>query len=120
MVSLGLTNSYDTWHGNNSFAKEKVYNVLYTHTETKNVAKQMAKISQGRVRDKRVTWFPELADKSMFMCEDDVLISISLHAIGKNIKTHLYWCMRNCEEKADHLKSLVDNIPNHYQVYFLH
>ena len=52
------------------------------------MAKQMAKISQGRVRDKRVTWFPELADKSKFMCED-VLISISLHAIGKSIKTPL-------------------------------
>ena len=98
---------------------EKVY-ILYTHTGTKNVAKQMTKISQGRVRDKRVTWFPELADKSMFMWED-VLISISLHAIGKSIKTHLYWCMRNCEEKADHLKSpRVENIPSHYQVYFLH
>ena len=74
MVSLGPTNSYDTWHGNNSFAKENVYNVLYTPTGTKNVAKQMAKISQGRVRDKRVTWFPELADKNRFMCKD-VLIS---------------------------------------------
>jgi hypothetical protein len=49
VVSLGLTNSYDTWHG------------------TKNVAKQMLKISQGRVRDKRVTWFPELVDKSIIM-----------------------------------------------------
>ena len=31
---------------------------------TKNVARQMAKISQGRVRDRGVTWFPELVDKS--------------------------------------------------------
>jgi hypothetical protein len=79
VVSLGLTNSYDTWHG------------------TKNVAKQMLKISQGRVRDKRVTWFPELVDKR------------------KSIKTHLYWAMKNCECRADYLQSLVDNIPSHYQ-----
>ena len=45
--------------------------LLYTHTHncthmlgTKNVAKEMAKISQGRVRDRGVTWFPEFIDKS--------------------------------------------------------
>ena len=37
------------------------------------MAKQMAKISQGRVRDRGVTWFPELTDKSMTMCEVAVL-----------------------------------------------
>ena len=54
------------WHGNNSFAKEKVY-VLYTHKGTKNVAKQMAKISQGRVRDKCVAWFPELTEEYVYV-----------------------------------------------------
>ena len=44
-----------------------MYNVLYTHKGTKNVAKQMAKISQGRVRDKRVTWFPELAEEYVYV-----------------------------------------------------
>ena len=34
------------------------------HVGTKNVWKQMLKISQGRVRDRGVTWFPELVDKS--------------------------------------------------------
>lgn len=36
--------------------------------------------------------------------------------LGKSIKTHLYWAMRNCEGNADNLKSLIDNIPSHYQV----
>ena len=30
---------------------------------TKNVAKSLKKIMEGRVRDKGVTWFPELVDK---------------------------------------------------------
>ena len=32
---------------------------------TKNVAKELAKITKGRVRDRDVTWFTELADKRM-------------------------------------------------------
>ena len=31
------------------------------------MGKQMLKISQGRVRDKNVTWFPELVDKSIII-----------------------------------------------------
>lgn len=30
---------------------------------TKNVAKQMSKITQGRVKDRNKTWYPELVDK---------------------------------------------------------
>ena len=33
---------------------------------TKNVAKEVKKISEGRVRDRGVTWFPELADKRKY------------------------------------------------------
>jgi hypothetical protein len=78
-ADLSLVNSYDTWHG------------------TKNVWKQMLKITQGRVRDRGVTWFPELVDKR------------------KSIKTHLYWAMKNCQRSADCLRRLVDNIPAHYE-----
>ena len=31
------------------------------------MAKQMVKISQGRVRDKGTLWFPELVDKSKLL-----------------------------------------------------
>ena len=30
---------------------------------TKNVAKELMKINQGWVRDRNVTWFPDLVDK---------------------------------------------------------
>ena len=38
---------------------------------TKNVAKSLKKITEGRVRDKGVTWFPELVDKRkcLFICD---------------------------------------------------
>ena len=32
------------------------------------------------------------------------------------MKSHLYWAMRNCDGNGDNLKSLIDNIPSHYQV----
>ena len=32
---------------------------------TKNVARELRKIAEGRVKDQNLTWFPELADKSM-------------------------------------------------------
>ncbi len=44
--------------------------ILYTFRNcflgTKNVAKCLQKVTQGRVRDKGVTWFPELVDKRTF------------------------------------------------------
>ena len=68
---LSLVNSYDTWHGTAHvhIYTCTMYNVhihLYVsiHVGIKNVWKQMLKISQGRVRDRGVTWFPELVDKS--------------------------------------------------------
>ena len=39
-------------------------NLLYVcDVGTKNVSKELKKITQGRVRDRNVTWFPELVDK---------------------------------------------------------
>ena len=46
---LHMVNSFDTWHG------------------TKNVGKALQKITQGRVRDRGKTWFPELVDKRMYV-----------------------------------------------------
>ena len=85
------------------------------HLGTKNVAKQMLKISQGRVRDRGVTWFPELVDKSKY-----IFVSCThLHGVlllGKSVKTHLYWAMKNCESSAGCLRDLINNIPSHYSV----
>ena len=40
--------------------------VLTACVGTKNVAKEVKKISEGRVRDRGVTWFPELANKRKY------------------------------------------------------
>ena len=54
---LHLINSFDMWHG------------------TKNVGKALQKITQGRVRDRGKTWFPELVDKRLFFyLHDSVFI----------------------------------------------
>ena len=50
---------------------EITYNIVngrYPLVGTKNVAKEMKKISEGRVRDRGVTWFPELVDKRKDIC----------------------------------------------------
>ncbi|XP_064383612.1 uncharacterized protein LOC135332186 isoform X1 [Halichondria panicea] len=77
--TLNLINSYDTWHG------------------TKNVARELKKITEGRVRDRNITWFPELSDKR------------------RSIKIHLYWAMKNCGEDPNILQQMALNIPNHYK-----
>ena len=77
-----------------------MYNNLCNCVGTKNVWKQLLKITQGRVRDRGVTWFPELLDKSK-LCVD-------------------YWAMKNCEGSADCLRKLIDNIPAHYQANILY
>lgn len=74
--SLKLVNSYDTWHGQlqvvqnlcmcmqNVISLVCVYSYVCTLVGTKNVAKEMKKITQGTKKDKGTKWFPEFADKS--------------------------------------------------------
>lgn len=75
---MKIVNSFDTWHG------------------TKNVGKQMKKISEGCKRDINKTCFPELSDKR------------------KSIKLHLYWAMKNCGYNPETLKDMIENILCHY------
>ena len=93
---------------------------------TKNVAKEIKSISEGRKRDKGISWFPELSDKSM--CEKKTtLISCSIVFIlfyffffsGRSIKIHLYWAMQNCEDNPETLRSMIRNIPSHYAVCYM-
>ena len=89
---------------------------MHVHVGTKNVAKEMAKISQGKVKDKGKTWFPELVDKrTQFYC-DIIMYMYIVPIIGKSIKTHLYWAMKNCNGNSETLRELIDSIPKHYQV----
>ena len=42
-----------------------------------------------------------------------------VHQIGKSIKVHLYWAMKNCGDSPSKLQELILNIPCHYQVHVL-
>lgn len=92
---------------------------------TKNVSKEMKKISEGRVKDRGVTWFPELVDKrkdcftlNIGTCADWYVFGVPL--LGKSVKTHLYWAMKNCGTSPDTLRRLILNIPEHYKVCIIH
>ena len=82
------------------------------------MVKQIEMISQGRVKDRGTLWFPELVDKSktqvVCVCR---YFTIIVHFLGRSIKTHLYRAMKNCEGSGVRLRSIVDNIPNHYEVH---
>ena len=43
-------------------------------------------------------------------------LTSSLIYVGRSIKTHLYWAMKNCGEDPDKLCALIMNIADHYQV----
>ena len=64
-----------------------------------------------------MTWFPQLIDKSTILCVK--FMPVLGASVGKSVKTHPYWFKKNCEGKGEILKSLIDNIPSHYQVYYL-
>ena len=50
---------------------------------TKTVWKQLQKITQGRVRDRGVTWFPELVDKSEYLLYVFLYMTFSVSVLGK-------------------------------------
>ena len=85
------------------------------------MAREMKKITEGRVRDRGKTWFPQLVDK-----RKDVFTSLCVKYedfnsmfinTGKSIKVHLYWAMKNCGDSPSKLQKLILNIPCHYQVH---
>ena len=128
---LGLVNSYDTWHGMFRITIVSVLTLLCkaldTHSchfiGTKNVAKELRKITEGRVRDRDVSWFPELYYKSKMLytalCTSDIIhicVHLGVLYLGQSIKTHLYWSMKNCGNSPDTLQQLIQTICNHYMV----
>lgn len=40
---------------------------MWVSAGTKNVSKELRKITQGRVRDREVSWFSELVDKRTYV-----------------------------------------------------
>ena len=64
---------------------------------TKNVAKEMRSVCSGPMYAEGKTWHHQLADKAA------------------SIKTHFYFCMKNCQENALTLRSMILNIIEHYK-----
>ena len=94
-----------------------------TRIGSKNVAREMKKITEGPVKERGKKWFPQLVDK-----RKDVFaiwhLNIHVHVMtfikintGKSVKTHLYWAMKNCDDSPSKLQELILNIPCHYQVH---
>lgn len=57
---------------------------IVCYTGTKNVGKQLAKISHGCKKDMHVTWFPELADKCQLITIVDYVYKHTLTAHHNN------------------------------------
>ena len=64
---LKLINSYDTWHGKYPFCILYLphHLCLKQNVGTKNVKKEIKKITKGTKANRGVVWFPELVDKGM-------------------------------------------------------
>ena len=54
---------------------------------TKNVAKELAKVTKGRVRDRDVTWLTELADKCTAL--------LHVHIVSCNV---VYFLRKKCKK----------------------
>ena len=80
------------------------------------MTKGLKKITEGTKKDREIKWFSELSDKRMSVSFKECMYSCGVHQLGKSIKVHLYWAMKNCEASPDKLQELIMNVPNHYKV----
>ena len=69
------------------------------------MARGMNKITEGRVKDKGKTWFPQLVDKRKSVLFD--ILYVFTLIIGRSVKIHLYWAMKNCSDSPNKLKELI-------------
>ena len=84
-------------------------------TGTKNVAKTMKSITEGTVKDRGTKWFPELSDKRITNICFFILYKYNIF-YRKKCEIHIYWCMKNCNDSPEILRSLISNICDHYKV----
>lgn len=65
----GMKNSFDTWHGTYTSVVSGCHGdaipLLFT-VGTKRVARALAKIASGPLKDKERKWFSQLSDKSNY------------------------------------------------------
>ena len=106
---LGLVNYFDTWHGMRSILLCVLVSTNCICTiGTKNVRKEMKKISKGRVRDRDKTWFSQLADERELIRYGVLLLELFIIHVAKSIKLHLYWSMKNCGRNPALLRDLIN------------
>ena len=94
----------------------KVYIATHLHRHQECIARELKKVSVGRVKDERRTWFPELADKSKWImyihvpcvhtATCDAFASPFCFHFREEHKTHLYWCMKNAHGDPAELRRL--------------
>jgi hypothetical protein len=83
----------------NKFIRESTDSVNQNDTWhcVKAMKTSLTKISSGTLRDKGKTWSFQLTDKV------------------EPVATHVHWCIRNCDNKKDKLRSSLLNIVDHYK-----
>ena len=90
-------------HDNNSsvtkYVRERgdTENANDTWHLTKGIAKGAKKIAGGSKKTHGIDWHWELKDKAA------------------SIKTHIFWCMKNCQGNAETLRCSINNILSHYK-----
>ena len=120
VTEQGLVNSYDTWHGmvkvcSYAIAVSMLY--LHTHQEQKMWESRWQRSHWEEWGTEQRLGFQSLLTRvSVLVCAIYCRISNLCCLIGKNVKTHLYRAMKNCECSADCLRSLISSIPSHYSV----
>ena len=86
--------SVNKWIRNNRPDTESTNDTWHA---AKNVAKEVRSVCAGPRHLEGKTWHPQLSDKAA------------------SVKTHFYWCMKNCEQDPLKLKSMILNIVEHYK-----
>ena len=77
-----------------SISNNKVHCSELFYSGTKNLSKCLQKVTQGRVRDKGLTWFPELVDKRTFpilMCNGVFSVFFRKEYKGASILGYEWW-----------------------------
>ena len=86
---------------------------VYLIAGTKNIDRQLQKITAGKVRDSDVTWFPQLVDKrEYFNCCCYCVLNCSTSG-----KVHMFWAIKNCGSSPVQIHRLIENVPQHYMVF---
>jgi hypothetical protein len=93
--SLALINSFDTWHGVLLHIPHAPNFQPFTLLQERRMwTSKMWKITEGRVKDRGVSWFPELVDKSE---STSLSVTIVPHKLFSQGRVSRCTCTGQCE-----------------------